>query len=476
MIYGMPTQSELVGRIWADIVAQERSPSPPWKAEKGLPNIIASESGKSLFISSQTAKDINAFAHIFHNSSPALKIAYGSKDVSDLVRRAFGSVLAQTDTDTPAEAACANILKGVQQYLHELISQPKPPMTYVFGCWLIRDEVVTEIRFGPVCYERRHLWLNRMRADGHVSELISRRVRRHWEGKKLRPLKNHEDRWREKGLIEAIGKCPMVCTVEAKGMSADVGYDKAVLAAKLGMTAVSLLWERPSRALEGFGLLIDGSSLLQHYVVFGETGAMTYAQNRGHPVGSTWIIPEEWPDIWNDNAWLIAPVTEFLTSLLDPCSPASRPKVARTLLFAMWWLYEACRAEAPLMAAAKFGACLDTLAGGQSEDRIMRLLEGRLGSRADDPVTPDGRTTRAVIKAIYGAARSQTLHGSNERYDHDWRGTRDLAEHLIRMVFVEVLDWLADHPDAPDLSGAIAERAAPNASRQSVSPPHSGQK
>lgn len=358
------------------------------------------------------------------------------------------------DTST---ASPEKLLDGVRGYLADKLNQDRPARTFVFGCWLIRGHQAQPLQFGPVTFYSKEDWLERARADGHIPDVTQRRIVRAWTGAKLRPLKNSNARWKEQSVIDAIGSCPMVRVVQIDGLAKDVAYEKAVLSARLAMTAIALLWERPSEALDGFGLAIEGGPRTAQYVSFDQTGGMSSASNWSRRVGSTWIDNIEWASLCADIDWISRPVSELLTGLVQPPKVPVRPKVALSLLHALWWMYEGCRAEAPLMAAVKFGACLDVLAGGKSEGRILQLLKARLGAQPDDSITPDGRTARNVVKTIYGAARSQTLHGSNQRYDHDWRGVRDLAEHLTARCFVEVLNWLDQNPQASDLSGAVRD-------------------
>ena len=449
---------ELARRIWSDFVDIQRGTERP-KRSGTFPSIIPTGDGRSLLISDRMASDIHTFARITHNSRPELQITYGSKAIAKIVLRAFGSTLAASDIEVEESLGADRLLDGVRSVLEAELFKEQPTRIFLFGCWLIREIVAGDIPFGPVHFQRRELWLDRAYEEGHVSAIIRRRIKRRWEGTKLRPLKDHNSQWREEAILDAIGECPMVCSVETNGLAPDAAYEKAALAARLGMAAVALLWERPSQALEGFGLLIDGGPIHQHYAVFGAAGMISSSSNTSRLVGSTWIVEKNWRELWEDNQWLSAPVSEVLASLVDTKILARRPDVSRSLLHALWWLYEACRSESSLMSSVKFGACLDVLAGGQSEGRILRLLKAQFGWEPDDPITRDGRTARSAVKAIYGAARSQTLHGSNRRYDYDWRGTRDLAEHLARRCFVELLGWLEQHPEAADLSGALREQA-----------------
>lgn len=103
------------------------------------------------------------------------------------------------------------------------------------------------------------------------------------------------------------------------------------------------------------------------------------------------------------------------------------------------------------MATVKFAAVLDTLGGGSGDDGILKLIEARLGRSRSQAITRDGRTAASVVREIYGAGGSGTIHGSNDQYGHDWSNTRDLAESLTRNCLVEVIGWLHANPAVDDL-------------------------
>lgn len=455
----MVTKRALTRCIWEQAVAFHSDPDRLGRID-GLPEMIPAGDGKSIILPPQAGFDIHAFAQLVHAGPPDLRRTFAGRDVEAVVRRAFGSALAGLDTETPVDEAAERLLEAVEARLQTELALPASPSVFAFGGWLIRDQPQLDIAFGPVRFEGRELWLDRMAAEDHITGAMQRRVQHRWLGGTPRPLKDPGRRWREEAVLNAIGDCPTVCTVVTRGLAAGAARDKAMLAARLSLTAFALLWERPARALDGMGLLVDGDARHRRHLVFGERGAMVAANDIARHVGTTWVPPDRWPALWEESGWLIAPIAEALTALVDAEHHPGRPDVVRSLFHALIWLQEASRAEVPLVAAAKFGACLDVLAGGRSEGAILRLVRARLGACPDDTVTRDGRSVRQVVKAIYGAARSQTLHGSNDRYDEDWTVLRELAEHLTRRCFVEVLAWLSDQPGASDLSGALVADAS----------------
>jgi hypothetical protein len=402
-------------------------------------------------ISDAVSNDISLFGRIVHANGTGLANSLSVKDMEQLVRQAFGKTLASIDLAHAADKNREALLGGVSAFLDDALTQSRSDRSFVFGCWLIRD-VPIDVQIGAVKIEPRKEWLARMRGDGRITATTARRLLQHWSGARLRPRKPSYDGTWERELRESIGACPDVCTVDTRGMASNVAEDKAILAARLAITAIALLWRRPSKALEGFGLLLDGGWVRRHHVVYDAHGWRGSATRTTRLPGTTWVVADDWEPVWDSAEWLLGPVGQALQAFLTASEAPPKPNVTRALIHALWWFFEACKAESPLMATVKFAAVLDTLAGGGGDRDILKLIKARLGRSPDDSITRDGRRTAAVVREIYGAGRSKTIHGSNEQFGHDWSSTRDLAESLTRNCLVEAIGWLHANSASDDLS------------------------
>jgi hypothetical protein len=116
------------------------------------------------------------------------------------------------------------------------------------------------------------------------------------------------------------------------------------------------------------------------------------------------------------------------------------------LLLSLWWFHAACREPQDQMATTMFTASMDALAAGGKAKGIVRLIEARLGPKADDPLMKDGRSTSSVIGQIYDAGRSRLIHGSSADFAHDWTSMRGGAEAIGRWLLVACCDWLSENP------------------------------
>lgn len=112
-----------------------------------------------------------------------------------------------------------------------------------------------------------------------------------------------------------------------------------------------------------------------------------------------------------------------------------------TLLHAMMWFYEACREKVDMIATMKYAASLDSLACGEGEEGIKKLVKARLGI--------EDQSIYTRIKGIY-EIRSRSVHGNGEETTYDLSGSRRFAEALARFCLIVCIDMVAQYPDLQD--------------------------
>ncbi|MGM5028986.1 hypothetical protein AB8B02_22460 [Tardiphaga sp. 862_B3_N4_1] len=123
-----------------------------------------------------------------------------------------------------------------------------------------------------------------------------------------------------------------------------------------------------------------------------------------------------------------------------------------TLSQALLWFHEGCREIDGAMAVVKFAASMDALSCGRRARGIRSLISCQLKIDDNFEITPDGLTLKQALEQIYSEGRSRTLHGTNEKFAHDWTGIRDIAEQLARLCLVNCIDWTAANRDIDDPS------------------------
>ena len=86
--------------------------------------------------------------------------------------------------------------------------------------------------------------------------------------KKLNKRKSSADSIGKQNILDVIGTCPFVCSVETVGLAPEAARQRSLTTARLALAAIALLWTTPSRALEGMNLLYDRSIHRQMVLTF----------------------------------------------------------------------------------------------------------------------------------------------------------------------------------------------------------------
>lgn len=430
----------------------------PWKAppsEKSwqlvLPPGLPVGSGRQLHATEKLIGAVNNYAQIRYENEIELKARFKVSELNELAQRAFGQKLATIDLDIDDDELALAIKKDVDQLLDDLISRNKQAISLTIGCHLLKGEEAYPIKIGPVIFETLEQWRVRCEADDKISAITSRRLRRRWEESRQRKRQNSGDAMNERTLVEAIGDCPVVCTVWTEGLSSKMISEKALLAARIAMTTLSLMWDNPSQALRWMNLLYDGRTFRRSYTLFRQAG---YA-------GSSSSISQMPDGRWTD-AELIAEILEYqdlfdvvgeaLLSYVQPKPKIPRADIQNALFLSLWWFHEACREPSDQMATTKFAASMDALSGGKKAGGIVRFIEARFGISADKALMKDGRTTKAVVHSFYDAGRSRLIHGSSDDFAYDWSKQRSAAEAVGRLCLVLACDWIHKNPNVDDLA------------------------
>ena len=410
--------------------------------------MIPAGNGGGIIISKKIDGIITTVARRIKENDPALRTTHTDAEWITAVRNAFGPALLPIDLADDPGSNAAKVLASVKAAVNARV--PGGPMEYAFGCTLFSNADVATFEIGPVRFEARPEWLARKTLEGAVSKVTRRRVERAWQGQKLTKRKSSYDSIRESDILDAIGSCPYVCSVSTAGLAPQAGKEKALTAARLALTAVALLWETPSRALEGFNLLYDRNVRRQKALSFAP-GKITLAGSRlSHMPHGPYLKPGEWPKMLAKQQAHFKVVGEVLEYWLSPTGKVARPVLMNRLAQALLWFHEACRETVTLMAIVKFTACMDGLSGAKEEKGILQLLDARLGIKAGATIRADGPTVQQVIGRIYGEGRSRTVHGTNDNFGFDWSVTAGHAQQFARLCLLSCVDWAATNPGVDD--------------------------
>lgn len=416
-----------------------------------LPRMISAGNGGSIIVSRTIDQAILLVADQLMGDDPTLARKYTGSEWQAAVRGAFGQALALIDLDDdPAESADA-VLANIRAALGKQVSG-HGFREFAFGCTLFGNTTVKPFTIGPVNFESRLDWLARKHREGGISTVMRRRLEQAWQGKRLRKRKPSRSSISEADILGSVGSCAFVCSVATNGLAVEAGQEKALTAARLAIATIALLWQTPSKSLEGMNLLIDRRPHLQKTLIF-IPGKVVFSGSRwSHSPHGPCVNSGDWETMFSDKSDLFAVWGLVLDYMVSPTGAVARPKMMNTLAQALLWFYEGCRETVNLMAIVKFSAALDALACGRKAPGIRRLINTRLNIQDSSPIRPDGPTLMQAINEIYGNGRSRTIHGTNEKLGHDWTGTKGLAEQFARLCLLVCIDWAASNPSSDDPS------------------------
>ena len=419
--------------------------------EDGFPSLMSTGDRGSFFVTQKIESEVKAVAGILLQNDSHASRQFTVSEWKKLVRQAIGPALGRVDLDhDPAENA-ETILAAVRKTIGES-RMTYGPLHCAVGCTLFGNFDVKPIVMGPVRIETREDWLERNRIDGTITSVTAKRLERLWSsGRRSKKLKKPIDQMREQDVIDAIGNCPFVCSIQTDGLAPETGKDKALIAGRMAFAAISLLWQKPSNALDGFRLSVDGDVRVLKVLAF-VPGKVTLAgQKLSHlPAGYTFKLGE-WNEQATGAAYLFDVAGKILEFFLHPNGQVARPELMNTLMQALLWFHEGCRETIGAMAVVKFASVLDALSCGREVEGIRKLLTARVGFKNDSIITKSsGLTMKQAVDQLYHGGRSRTVHGTNEKLMHDWEEMRNLAEILARLCLISSMYWAFQNPTEYD--------------------------
>lgn len=447
----MSKETDIISRILTELRTISDSPfSKP--SAVGLPEIpgwISAGDDESLIINSAISGWIGDLSSYLRDADPSLARSISVQDWAGVVRRVLGPLLGATDLDDSLETSSEVVLASLRDELtHTNWNFNK--RTFLFGCSLIEHHEISPFSVGPVTIWNRSSWLNHAVAEGRIARVTHQRLVATWSGRKLRRRKPSLESSNENEILDATGMAPYICSVETEGLFGEFAKEKALLAARLTLLGVGLMWDRPSKALKEINLVYDGPSYRQTYAYFQDR-----PENFG---GSRWTKSLHGVSLFGDmleplvaqrNGWW-AILAEALEFLLSNDGRVARPKLMKSFAHSLIWLHEACREPTPMIAVTKFMASLDALAGGNGSGTIINLVCARMGQDQNSPIWAGGPTFAAAIKDLYQEGRNKIIHGNSDWLGYDWQNRRDLAESFARICMILCFDWAVANPSCDD--------------------------
>ena len=360
-----------------------------------------------------------------------------------MVKKAFGMALVWQDNEMGMEEDAEVILKSVIGNLRDWIDDI-PEREYVFACHLCNVHDLEPLSMGPVRFEPRLAWLERTYGNGSISKISLSRIQRSWRGEKLCERKASRDAMCETEILDAIGKSDFVCSVAVSKMGATAGSQKALTAARLATTVISLAWERPSSALDVITLPFDRQSYLQDYLVVIPGWPCGWQSSRSYvPGGVTWLKKDDWAKLRTDFDKKFHCAGEIIRCFTHGKDSVLQPKILNALFQAILWFHEGCREQVDSIAIVKFCSSMYALADGKRVKGIKDLIKARLALKDEDKHLKK-------IEKIYTKGRSPTIHGTSDQLGHDGSNTRNYVESLARLCLLACLQWTVEYDGKDD--------------------------
>ncbi len=414
-----------------------------------IPGWISAGNGDSLIINSAISELISELAGVLFIARPQLANAISTKDWASIVQRAIGPILAEIDLDLPLAASA----QDAHIALNGELDQTKwnfDKRTFLFGCSLIEHHEIPPFAVGPVTISRRNTWLDAALAEGRITPVTHRRLTARWSGKKVRRRKGSVDSVNESDIFDTVGEAPYICSVETDGLFGSFAKEKALLAARIAVVGVALMWVSPRNALRDINFTYDGPPYIETYVFYQDRPESLGGRRRARSFHGLTIFKDNWETLVSQRADWWATLAETIEFLLGDPAAARRPKLMNSFAHALIWFHEACREPIPMIAITKFMSCLDALACGKGGGGIMNLISARMGVEPTTPIRKDGQPYKVVVNELYSQGRSRLLHGNSDRLGRDWEDPRGLAETLARRCLIHCFHWAARHSENDD--------------------------
>ena len=405
--------------------------------------------GDSIIVNEIIDREIRNVADWLLEQNPQARATHSRKEWRATVRAAFGPALVQINDDEFLDDCGQELKRLVETAVKKRIAGYGDRGT-ALGCWLFSEPLDVSFTVGPVIFEPKSAWLDRALKTGDISGFTHRRLARAFSGKSVRQRKASMDQAQEKNILDVLEKAPMVCTVTTHGLAPEVRQKRSILAARLALTSIALLWISPSRVLDHLRISTDYEPRIIRTIPVAPGRRMVGGLSwLGMPFGFP-MTAIEWEKVLQKEREFFEIAGKMIACWTSTEAYSQASPVLRCLSQSLFFFGKACREESDLMSIAEFTTALESLTGGRQSSGILDLLKARLGME-DDAVIVRGKTLKQVVERIYSTARSRTVHGTNNELLNDWSATRAITESMARHGIVSCMDWVQNNPTATEL-------------------------
>ena len=399
--------------------------------------------GRSIAITPEIIRIVSSFAvALMDGHFGSCRSRFSRDDWQRMVKMSLGKAIAHFEEEAIGMDA-EIVLPVVTDWLEDQVKNITE-REYAFGCHLLGNSDIEPFSIGSVRFEPRLHWVARLGERGSLSRIAQRRMRRTWNGERLRKREPSADEDCETSALAAVGDAECVCSVDVGAMGGEMGLRKALTGARLALTTIALAWRTPSWALDRFVITFERAKHLQQCVIAHPSGNLGWHSRwSALPPSVAWLEKEAWNRSRTEFASIFESAGEAIDFVTEVSGDIRRPRMMNALLQALLWFHEGCRENEDTMAIVKFCSAMEALACGGKMKGIRRLIMSRLG-------VVDEQKLNETLNRIYGRGRNNTVHGNNERVGHDWVDTRLGAEALARELLLACMEWIHEKRDVGD--------------------------
>ena len=408
----------------------------------GYPLCIDSEVDRSLREFSESLLDCD-----FSNHGSR----FTDSDWHHMVRKALGNALCveligKTGAKETTQSVLAAITSAVERKIGDFEERE-----FTFGCHFADIPDLEPLEIGPVLFEPRDVWLERVHREGEVSKISRSRIERAWEGKRLCERVDSRDAAFERGILRTIGSGGYVCSVSVGLAGKKAGLQKALVAARLAMASVALTFEDASRVLKFMVLVNDERRPSHNHIEFSSSREFRSETSLSFSPGGVPRIPggvhkrkeHGWRTVQNEFADQFASSGKAIRWFTHGEKEFEQPKTMSALFSALLWFYEGATETTDPMAIVKFCSSMEALTRGKGKEGIKSLVAVHFPDF-------DKSILDAEVEQLYGKGRNPTVHGKSSHLGDDWSSKRAIAEHLARVCLLGCLKVAAESGSGAD--------------------------
>lgn len=452
----MASDHQLISEIITDTLELQADADRARRRENGpirLPIMIPAPDHRTIEITPNSAEKIWLLGER-RLDNLAIRNTVNASDWHRIVQRAFGYALSEMDCRSSLSDQVKLVRDVFKREIEQRLEFSRQALCHHFGCTFIQEKHFSRITIGPSKIRERREWLDEARSSGDLSESVYQHVLAHWEGTPAIPAMTVTEEREAKPVIAAVGSAAFVCSVTTEGITQDMSKEKALLAARLTLATLALVWDQPSRALEGMNLNADGPSFTSVSLFSAGSTGLLDGWKREQLPSAPGFVNQTWEQASEQYRPLFAVAGEALDVYTGRLTVGGRPKTSKTIFHAIMWFHDACRERVALLAVVKFAATLEILSGSESTHAICSAIEKHLGLKKNAPLIRNyDKSVGSIVERIYSIGRSRTLHGKNDKFTEDWEFWRRISEMLARLLLIKFLEWSVHHRDEDDPDG-----------------------